>query len=256
MNKRIQFSLFGQNKYQKEGMHVGVRIDRLVLLSLLAGTLYLFFVGAFHSVPLAAASAFLALALLRKIAGRFPTLRRGTPASRRLEALSLMPRQEAEKAVERALDRAYPGQRGDACLALILRHPAAGKLTPEDVAEAWRSRSAPRVLLVFPGQAGPGALKLAEKLPGMQLIDGEQLSQLLSAEDVAALPERRRRPFPGKALEAACRMQAKKTALTGGLMCLIYLVTGVFFNLAAGLLLLLLAGIAARQKRRPRLLFQ
>ena len=33
---------------------------------------------------------------------------------------------EAEKAVERALDRAYPGQRGDACLALILRHPAAG----------------------------------------------------------------------------------------------------------------------------------
>ena len=51
-------------------------------------------------------------------------------------------------------------------------------------------------------------------------------------------------------------MQAKKTALTGGLMCLIYLVTGVFFNLAAGLLLLLLAGIAARQKRRPRLLFQ
>ncbi|MDD6933312.1 MAG: hypothetical protein PUI95_10960, partial [Eubacteriales bacterium] len=66
----------------------------------------------------------------------------------------------------------------------------------------------------------------------------------------------RRRPFPGKALEAACRMQAKKTALTGGLMCLIYLVTGVFFNLAAGLLLLLLAGIAARQKRRPRLLFQ
>ena len=126
MNKRIQFSLFGQNKYQKEGMHVGVRIDRLVLLSLLAGTLYLFFVGAFLSVPLAAASAFLALALVRKIAGRFPTLRRGTPASRRLEALSLMPRQEAEKAVERALDRAYPGQRGDACLALILRHPAAG----------------------------------------------------------------------------------------------------------------------------------
>ncbi len=58
---------------------MGVRIDRLVLLSLLAGTLYLFFVGAFHSVPLAAASAFLALALLRKIAGRFPTLRRGTP---------------------------------------------------------------------------------------------------------------------------------------------------------------------------------
>ena len=65
-----------------------------------------------------------------------------------------------------------------------------------------------------------------------------------------------RKPFPGKALEAACRMQAKKTALTGGLMCLIYLVTGVFFNLAAGLLLLLLAVIAARQKRRPRLLFQ
>ena len=76
---------------------MGVRIDRLVLLSLLAGTLYLFFVGAFHSVPLAAASAFLALALLRKIAGKFPTLRRGTPASRRLEALSLMPRQEAER---------------------------------------------------------------------------------------------------------------------------------------------------------------
>ena len=93
---------------------MGVRIDRLVLLSLLAGTLYLFFVGAFHSVPLAAASAFLALALLRKIAGKFPTLRRGTPTSRRLEALSLMTRQEAEKAVERALDRAYPGQRGDA----------------------------------------------------------------------------------------------------------------------------------------------
>ena len=137
-----------------------------------------------------------------------------------------------------------------------MRHPAAGKLTPEDVAEAWRSRTAPRVLLVFPGHASPGALKLAESLPEVRLIDGDQLSQLLSAEDVAALPERRRRPFPGKALEAVCRMQAKKTALTGGLMCLIYLVTGVFFNLAAGLLLLLLAGIAARQKRRPRLLFQ
>ncbi len=87
--------------------------------------------------------------------------------------------------------------------------PGGAATTPEDVAEAWRSRSAPRVLLVFPGQAGPGALKLAEKLPGMQLIDGEQLSQLLSPEDVPSLPERRRKPFPGRCWKphAACRQR-------------------------------------------------
>lgn len=235
---------------------MGMRIDRLVLLSLLAGTLYLFFAGAFHSVPLAAASAFLALALLRKLAGRFPTLRRNAPSSARLEALSLMPQSEAERAVDRALDRAYPGQRANVCRRLILRHPSAGKLSPEDVADAWRSRTAPRVLLIFPGQASPAALGLAERLPEMRLLGGEQLSQLLLPEDVSSPPKQRKRPFPKKALEAVCRMQAKKTALTGGLMCLIYLATGVFFYLAAGLILLLLTGVAVRQRRRPRMLFQ
>ena len=56
---------------------MGNRIDRAALLILGAAGLYLFFLNAWHSIPLACAAAFVCGALLRRLAVRRPG--RGRP---------------------------------------------------------------------------------------------------------------------------------------------------------------------------------
>ena len=246
---------------------MGRGIDRLALLSLLAGALYLFFMGAMGSIPLAAASAFFAMALIKKLSGKLPADKLGrrrrarSAAKAELEQLALSDLRDATERISRAVEHAYPGQLENAALALALRHPSGGKFTAADVGEMWkRHRSKKRLVIVSLSRADNGAFTLAARLnaPETRLIDGSQLISLLAAcpqENVSA--EESLKPTRRMALvaRAACRARVGKCAFAGALMFLIFYATGRGVYLMGSLILMFIAGAGIRSRMRPRELF-
>lgn len=249
---------------------MGRSVDRLVLLSLLAGALYLFFVGAMGSIPLAAASAFFAMAIIKKLSEKLPAdrLRRRrrarTAAKAELEKLALSIPREAVERISRALEHAYPGQLENAALAPALRHPSGGKFTAADVSTQWkRHRGAERLVIVSLSKADDGAFSLAARLkaPDTRLIDGEQLTALLAAcpqetEAAETCPGFHGRiGRPALVARAASRARVGKCVCTGALMFFIFFATGRAVYLAGSLILLFIAGVGLRGRARPRELF-
>lgn len=254
----------------KGGDDMGRGIDRLALLSLLAGALYLFFVGAMGSIPLAAASAFFAMALIKKLSEKLPTDKLGrrrrarSAAKAELEKLALSEPSDAAERISRAVEHAYPGQLENAALAPVLRHPSGGKFTAADVSSQWKQhRGAERLVIVSLSRADDGAFALAARLkaPETRLIDGPQLIALLAAcpqetesTEVSLRPPRRMGRMALVA-RAACRARVGKCAFTGALMFFIFFVTGRAAYLAGSLILLFIAGAGVHSRARPRELF-
>lgn len=246
---------------------MGKFIDKIALTSLLAGALYLFFMSAFRSIPLAAAAAFLAMAILRKLSRRFPEDRIGKKRRARrdaadtLEEWAFLNPDEARENVSKLLARAYPGQMDDASLTIISRHPSGGHVTVDDVTGEWkRRRGGGRAVIVAFSRADDRAAVLAGALqnPRVRLIDGPQLAGLIAQNP----PERKSPPQAVKKggrlktlLRAAGRAKAGRCLVSGALMCLVYLITGMETYLVAGALLLLIAGASLRRRGSPTTLF-
>ena len=246
---------------------MGKFIDRVALTSLLAGALYLFFMSAFRSIPLAAASAFLAMALLKKLSRRFPEdgfqkkRRARKEAADALEEWAFQNPDEARENVVKLLSRAYPGQMDDASLSLVSRHPSGGHVTVDDVTNEWkRRRGGERAVIVAFSKADDRAYALARALqnPRVRLIDGPQLTELIARHP----PEKKSPPGAIKKggrmkalLRAAGRAKAGRCLASGALMCLVYLITGMSTYLVAGALLLLIAGVSLRGRKTPTTLF-
>lgn len=249
---------------------MGRGIDRLALLSLLAGALYLFFVGAMGSISLAAASAFFAMALIKKLSEKLPTdklerRRRAKAAAKaEIEKLALSNRRDAEERISRAVERAYPGQLENATISVDLRHPYGGKFTAADVSARWkRHRGEKRLVLVSLSKAEDGAFALAARLkaPETRLIDGPQLKALLAAcpqetgSAEASLMPPQRMGRMGMVARAACRARVGKCVFTGAIMFVVFFVTGKAAYLSGSLILLFIAGVGARRRARPWELF-
>ncbi len=246
---------------------MGKWIDKIALTSLLAGALYLFFMSAFQSIPLAAASAFLAMALLKKLSRRFPNdgitkkRRARKEAADTLEEWAFQNPDDARDNVSQLLARAFPGQMDDASLSLIARHPSGGHVTVDDVTCEWkRRRGGERTVIVAFSKADDRAYLLAHTLhnPRVRLIDGAQLAGLIAQYP----PERKSPPRTVKksgrlkaVLRAAGRAKAGRLIASGTLMCIVYLITGMMTYLVAGALLVLIAGVSLRGKRAPTTLF-
>ena len=171
---------------------MGRSIDRIVLISLLAGALYVFFLNAMGNIPIAAASAFVAMAILKKLASRIPTDRIGRKRRRLADArtenenLSLADPAEAKKRIREILVSAYGDSANDAVIYPILRHPAGRKLSADDICDAWRNiGKCEKAVIVSTAFADDSAFAISEKLdrPKVRLIDSALLAQLTARYD-------------------------------------------------------------------------
>ena len=247
---------------------MGFRIDRFALTVLLAGALYIFFISAMGSIPIAAAAAFLSMAILRKLSEKLPTDRIGRKrrnikkAKAEMEELSLTSRSSVEKRIHEVLRSTYGDNLGGTIIYTFLRHPVCGRLTGDDVCRIWRDHKGDdRLLIVSTAKADPAAVQLAHRLsdPEIALIDGEQLVQLIAkckpSPSGAFTRPMRRTGRLNAAARAAGRTNPVKCSMTAITMFILFWFTGTVVYLIGALMLAFIAGVSIRKKRAPRELF-
>ena len=245
---------------------MGRCLDRIVLTVLTALALYLFFIGATEKILPSLALTFAAMLLLKKLAGRIPA---DTAAKRRkraqavLEQLALSEPPSAKAALGSLLDTAYPEKPADMPLEYVLRHPSA-KTTAADIAEIYsRRRGTPSVAVVSLPPADVQAFALASRLqnPEIALVDGNMLAGIIAKHpdlipsDDSILKKHVQESRFVRMGRAASNARSGKCALTGGSMCLLFLITGAPVYLIGGLILIYIACISLRKKRMPVNLF-
>jgi len=246
---------------------MGLRIDKFVLTVLLAAALYVFFIGATGSIPLAAASAFLAMAILKKLSEKLPTDRIGrnrrTAASAKseLEELSLSSHDTALHRITTILRHAYGSSLDGIELRLILRHPST-QITTDDIRRIWRSLNGrDRAVIAATAVCSDSVHDFASRLrnPRIELIGSDQLVRLIAASGPAPcglLSGRNGTPKRlAAAVRAAGRAKAGKCAVTAMLMFAIFWMTGVAAYLIGSLLLIFICGMSLRKRRIPHELF-
>ena len=244
---------------------MGRRIDRFVLTTLLAGALYIFFTNAFRSIPVAAAAAFVSMAILKKLSSKLPRERFGrkrrdlADAHAECESLSLGQKEDAEIRIREILLKAYGKLPDGTQLRIILRHPAGTKLSADDIAEIYRElRGCSKALIVSTANADTGAYTLAEKLeePKLRLIDGAQLAKLIAVHDPrpsASKPAKRKSFSAFKA--AAAKVKTGKCVGTAVMMLILFSLNGALAYLIGALIMLFLAGVSIKKRRIPEELF-
>lgn len=240
---------------------MGRAIDRFVLGALAAAGLYLFFLNAWGSIPLAAALALGGAALLRGLSQGRPKRKRPSGAQVRQALLRLAGLDdEAAQAELAALVRArWPDE--DFALAPVLKHPEA-TLTSGDILNAWKAnRSAARLAVCATCPAEPRALAYARALtePAVAVVDSRSLARLMRR----ALPAQS--PMPAIPLRwrlgrlaarvAASRVTPRSLLLAGALLAF-YLRGGSALYLFGALALLAHFGVALKQRRLGRRLFE
>ena len=248
---------------------MGRGIDRIMLLSLLAGALYIFFIGAMGSIPLSAAAAFIALALLKKLTERLPKgkrpLKRKSEAEARaeLEKFALTGDSDARDRLTASLERAYPGELESAELEYLPGHYNGTKLTTAEICALWKRHAGKqRLVIATPSRAEESAFRLAERLTAheVRVIDHGQLVSILAAypaerADMTYLKPPKRVGHLTAAARAACKARAGKCLMTGAVMAAIYFITGTFVYLLGSLLLIFIAGVSFRERSKPLKLF-
>ena len=245
------------------------KIDRAALTLLLAAALYLFFMGALRSIPLAAVCCFIAMACLKKLASRLPEGRLGrrrrarSAAAKRLEELAFYDPAEARSEVNALIKKAYPDEAAGLSMTIILRHPSGFPVNADDVLSEWkRRRGSDRTVIASPARSDESARRLTEKLknPRVQLMDGPMLISLMAAymggvPPAHNPPERRWRERWAAFRRAAGRARSGKCLAMGAALCLMFMLTGAAAYLAAGIILFFIAGTALKERAHPRMLF-
>ncbi len=233
-------------------------LDRVVFTSLAATTLYVFFLNAWGSIPVAAGLSFLCVALGRRLIEARPrraSLRRAREALLRLAGL---PDAQAQAELTALARSRWPGE--DFILAPVLKHPEA-TLTSGDLLNAWKAnRDAQRLVVAATCPAEPRALVYARELrsPLVAVVDSHALLRLL----------RRSLPPDGPAPHVPLRQRLRRlgaivsqgrvrprSALAALAMLVLYLRGAGPLYLFGALALLARLGAALIQRRVGRRLF-
>ena len=238
---------------------MGKRLDRIVFTALAAAGLYLFFLNAWGSIPLAGALAFLGVCAGRRLLARRP--RRASLARVRAEIARLagLPDAQAQSELEALVRRRWPGE--DFALAPVLKHPEA-TLTPGGLLNAWKAnREASRLAVAATCPAEPRALAYARQLsdPAVAVVDSRALARILRRtlppEDS---PRGNRRPLSRirMAFLPGGRRVSPKNAMLAAALLYLYLRGASPLYLFAALALLAHLGVALGQRRVGRKLFE
>lgn len=238
---------------------MGIYIDRIVLGALGTAGLYLFFLNAWGSIPLAAILAFVGVAAGRRALARRPG--RASLGRVRAEVMHLAGLSEAQAQAELAslVRWRWPGE--DFALAPVLKHPEA-TLTSGDLLNAWKAnRNAARLVVAATCPAEPRALAFARQLsdPAVAVVDSRALSRILRR---TLPPDRESRGHwrPLSRLTAAFlpggRQVSPKNAMLAAALLLLYLRGASPLYLFASLALLAHLGVALGQRRIGKRLFE
>lgn len=238
---------------------MGRIIDRAVFSALAAAGLYLFFLNAWGSVPLAGALAFVGVAAGRKALSRRP--RRASLGRVRAELLRLSGLSDAQAQAELAtlVHWRWPGE--DFALAPVLKHPEA-TLTSGDLLNAWKAnREATRLVVAATCPAEPRALAYARQLegPAVAVVDSRALSRILRRTlPPDGEPRRIRRPLSrvGMAFLPHGQRVSPKNAMLAAALLTLYMRGASPLYLFAALALLAHFGVALGQRRVGKRLFE
>ena len=239
---------------------MGIYIDRIVFTSLAAAGLYLFFLNAWGSIPLAMALAFACTVLGRRLIAVRPRRRQASLSRVRGELLRLAGLSDAQAQAElTALVKSHwPGE--DFALAPVLKHPEA-TLASGDLLNAWKAnREAARLVVAATCPAEPRALSYARQLrsPAVAVVDSRTLSRLLRKALPPEAPEPRQ-PIRQRLRHLAARVAtvrvSPKSALLAAAMLMLYLRGAGPLYLFGALLLLAHLGAAIAQRRVGKRLF-
>lgn len=235
-------------------------IDQIAVTSLGATALYLFFLNAWGSIPLAAALAFVCTALARKLAGARPRRRASLARIREeLARLSGLGDAEAQAALAALVRSRWPGEDFD--LVPVLKHPEA-TLTAGDLLNAWKAnRDAARLVVAATCPAEPRALAYARELraPAVAVVDSRALARLLRKSLPPDAPAPRaplRQRLKRLALRVGTGRVSPRGALAALAMLALYLRGAGPLYLFGALAVLGHLGIALIQRRVGRRLFE
>ena len=233
---------------------MGKTIDRAAGLALSAVALYLFFLNAWHSIPLACLLAFLGAVLLRYILRRRPARpkRSVVQAERALFEIACLPECEAQAALQALVGQSQP--------LLILKHPDAA-LGINDVFALWKTaRGAAHITVAATCGADARVLAAVEALraPTVTLLDRRRLVRMLQAQPLPLGPEVAPTPAPPLSKRAASALRAilaqppkpRQLLVALGLLAS-YALTGRPLYLLLSLALMLCLGCAFIAGRRP-----
>ena len=168
---------------------MGKKIDGFVLSALAACGFYLFFRLVFGGGVLSFALATLSFAvlmrtikLLQRIISRFPWLNRRRLrglASGVVMELALLPEKEAQAAVEKLLNKCYPGEYA---VRLVQNHPGLN-LKEAEVFEIWKkNRDAEKLAICASCRADSACRAFASSLknPKTAIVDSEDLCRMIA----------------------------------------------------------------------------
>ena len=183
---------------------MGKYIDQIVFGGLAAAGLYLFFLNAWGSIPLAAGLALLCASLGRKLVKERPHKRKASAAQTRGALLRLAGLNDGEAQAEmtKLVKTRWPEE--DFTLAPVLKHPEA-TLSTGDILNAWKAnRQAGRLVVCATCPAESRALAYARELadPVVAVVDSRSLASARPrslAGDAPAPPRGPRERPPGHA---------------------------------------------------------
>lgn len=160
---------------------MGKHIDRWVLMLLIISGLYLFFLNAWKSIPLAMVLAFFGGVILKKALAQRPIAPRCSrfQADQILNVLTQMDDAAAQSILEPLIRRRYAGE--DFALRLLMRH-SSQRLSPGDVLAQWKKhRHIPRLVIAFTGSADPQAVAYAREMtdPQIAILERRHLCHLI-----------------------------------------------------------------------------
>ena len=239
---------------------MGRTIDAIILGALSASGLYLFFLNAWGSIPLACALALVCVALGRRARAIRPR-RRASRARVRAELLRLAELADAQAQAELSglVRRRWPGEAF--VLAPVLKHPEAA-MTSGDVLNAWKAnRDADRLVVAATCPAEPRAFACARQLqdPVVAIVDSRVLSRILRRSLPPESPAPRV-PLRGRLRALSGRVAASRVTPRSPLLALsllaLYLRGAGPLYLFAALAILAHAGVALLQRRTGRRLFE
>lgn len=244
-----------------EGLFLGGIIDRFAMAAVPAALLYLYFLNAWNSIPLACACAFTCSALIRRLFRGLPAKRRASAAQARAELLRIaqMDECDAHRSLAALIRRRWRSEAFE--LATVLKHPEAS-LSAGDVLSAWKAhRSAARLAIAATCPCEPRAAAYAATLrtPAVAIVDSRALMRLLRANPAAlsspapvpSLRERLRCAW----LRVRCARFSLRSAMLAVALLGIYLLRGGTVTLLCALALLFQLGVALWQSRIGKMLF-
>ncbi len=241
---------------------MGGRVDRWALSALGAAALYLFFLNAWGSVPLACAAAFACCALAWRFLSSLSLPRRASRAqvAARLLRLASLSDAEAQAELFELVQGRWPGERFQ--LTPVLKHPEAS-LTSGDILNAWKAnRGAGNLVVAATCPCEPRAALYAAQLraPRVAVLDSRALTRLLrKAPRLEDAPP----PPPPPVLQRLRLMAARcasarvtpKNALLAAALLFMYVRRGQPLYLFCALALLYHFGAAALGHRIGKRLF-